>query len=100
MEVRMRSSHKSDSAPKSVRGVVGRQGGALASPPTDVGPWGGSIGFDKNWGSWYFSLESSGISSGQLDFFTVAEHELGHLLGFNNSNPGSWMTNVSNGKFV
>ncbi len=75
--------------------VQGRgQPGALGAEPaqTDVAPWGGSIAFEADparpgrgsgrfSGSWYFGLAPS-VPAGQADFFSVAQHELGHLLGF------------------
>ena len=42
-------------------------------------PWGGSITFDPTT-NWNFS--TNGPSSQQIDFYTVATHELGHVLGF------------------
>ena len=42
-------------------------------------PWGGSITFDPNV-NWNFTLNAP--ASNQIDFFTVATHELGHVLGF------------------
>ena len=44
-----------------------------------LGPWGGSITFDPttNWNS-----STSAPGSNQIDFYTVATHELGHVLGF------------------
>ena len=63
------------------RGQVGAvpQGGAVA---TDFGPWGGSLAFDSVGTSWHFGSSVDGIGSGQIDFLSVAQHELGHLLGF------------------
>ena len=45
------------------------------------GPWGGSISF-QNQLNWYFGANPSGLQSNQVDFYTVATHELGHVLGF------------------
>ena len=67
--------------------VVGRgQAGALVAPAsrTDFGPWGGAITFDNSAGrNWNFGLTAP--SGSQADFLSVAEHELGHLLGFGTS---------------
>jgi hypothetical protein len=73
------------------------QPGALASPKTDFGPWGGSIAFDIGT-PWYFGLTAGGLTSNKLDFLSVATHELAHLLGFSASQP-SWAGLVSNGTF-
>ena len=66
--------------------------GALAASPTAYGPWGGSIAFDNASTNWNFSLTTSPTVN-QTDFFTVAEHELGHVLGIGTS--GAWTTATS-----
>ncbi len=72
------------------------QSGALATPATDVGPWGGSLtfGIDTNW-----SFGGPGVSpaGNQYDFYSVALHELGHLLGLGTAS--SWDRLVSGGHF-
>ncbi|HSQ54797.1 MAG TPA: matrixin family metalloprotease, partial [Gemmata sp.] len=60
-------------------------------------PWGGSIGFDST-ENWHFGLTTSGLASNELDFYSVATHELGHLLGIGTSN--QWFSHVQNGKFT
>jgi hypothetical protein len=74
------------------------QSGALATPKTDFGPWGGSIAFDTAT-PWYFGLTSGGLTVNKVDFLTVAIHEFAHLFGFSGSQP-SWAARVSNGKFI
>lgn len=64
------------------------QDGALLVAPTDFGPWGGSITFDTLT-NWHFGSTSTGLDSGEIDFYSVAVHELGHLLGISDGNP-SW----------
>lgn len=56
------------------------QGAVTGKNAVDVAPWGGSITFDTHT-NWNFST-ASGPSSSQYDFYSVAVHELGHLLGF------------------
>ncbi len=74
--------------------VAGRgQAGALATPKTDFGPWGGTLAFDTTT-NWFFGLDQSALEPGQQDFVTVAAHELMHLLGFGTAE--SW-TNLKSG---
>jgi hypothetical protein len=84
--------------------VKGRgQPGALSSSPTDVAPNFGSIAFDPA-ASWFFNLDPASITSSQTDFFSVATHEIGHLLGFahNSSDNTVWDSKVddSNNTFT
>lgn len=65
--------------------VVGRgQPGAVGPEEarTDVAPWGGSIGFDYTVGNYYFGEDAAGMAADQLDFYSLVQHEMGHLLGF------------------
>ncbi|MCZ2343946.1 MAG: FG-GAP-like repeat-containing protein [Bacteroidales bacterium] len=43
--------------------------------------WGGSITFDSD-SNWYFGITPNSQSDNKLDFYSVAVHELGHVLGF------------------
>ncbi|MEZ6193894.1 MAG: matrixin family metalloprotease [Phycisphaerales bacterium] len=64
-----------------VDAVEGRgQAGALAPVPYDFGPWGGAITFDL-FNDWNFDLNTAPANN-ETDFFSVAVHELAHLLGF------------------
>ncbi|AGA29745.1 Calx-beta domain-containing protein [Singulisphaera acidiphila] len=75
------------------------QAGALAANPTDFGPWGGSISFDNSGATnWFYGQDTNGLNGSQTDFRTVAEHEIGHVLGVGTS--PSWSTFVSAGTFV
>jgi hypothetical protein len=71
------------------------QAGALGpdAGQTDFGPWGGSITFDTT-SNWYFGQDPAGLGANQNDFLSVAEHEIGHALGFGTA--ASW-TNLVNG---
>lgn len=74
------------------------QAGANASPPTGFGPWGGSLTFTITpSGGWYFGTDPGQIA-GKNDFYSIATHELGHLLGIGTAD--SWDTYVSSGTFV
>ncbi len=67
------------------------QSGALANPATDFGPWGGSISFDLGT-DWYFDADAKTLEDfgSRADFYSVAVHELAHLLGFGTAE--SWRT--------
>jgi hypothetical protein len=60
-------------------------------------PWGGSITFDSSQ-NWDFGLSASGLTSGQTDFYSVAEHELGHVLGIGTAS--QWKALSANGTFT
>ena len=64
------------------------EAGDLANPETDHGPWGGVVTFDSDNPNWYFGADENGIGGNQNDFFSVALHEVGHLLGFGTAD--SW----------
>jgi hypothetical protein len=78
--------------------AVGGRGhpGALGAAPTDYAPWGGSVTFDTVT-NWNFGDTSVGPAPGQFDFLSVAEHELGHVLGIGTA--GSWKDKISAGLF-
>ena len=73
------------------------QAGALLFNATDFGPWGGAIGFNSA-SNWYYDLDpsTSEFFSG-FDFYTVAVHEIGHVLGIGSA--PSWDNRITNGIF-
>jgi len=75
------------------------QRGQAGAPNTDFGPWGGSISFN-NTTSWYFDSDPSTVDvpGGQSDFYSVALHELGHVLGIGTAT--SWNNKISGGQFT
>jgi len=77
------------------RGEIGDTQGSTA---TEFAPWGGSISFDLD-ASWYFDADlSTDADVINNDFYSVALHELGHLLGFGIS--ASWDALVSGSVFT
>jgi hypothetical protein len=73
------------------------QSGAQLASPTDFGPWGGSIAFDNTPSTkWNFNLDAP--VSARNDFFTVALHEMAHVIGFGTSR--SWGTFRSGNTFT
>ena len=60
-------------------------------------PWGGSIAFD-NTESWFFGTTTSGLSSSQVDFYSAALHEMGHVLGIGTAQ--QWYSDVSGSSFI
>jgi hypothetical protein len=74
------------------------QSGALLASPTDFGPWGGTVTFDSTYPDWYFGSSPTGMTFQQVDFYSVAQHELGHVLGFGTAD--SWHRDVSGSFFV
>lgn len=59
--------------------------------------WGGSIAFDTHGTPWSFSATSD-VQPGTIDFYTVVQHELGHVLGIGTSQ--QWRNLISNNFFV
>ncbi|OQW73806.1 MAG: hypothetical protein BVN35_11485 [Proteobacteria bacterium ST_bin11] len=72
--------------------------GAQANPASDFSTWGGAITFDADT-AWYFDNDpttSEPISG--FDFYSVALHELGHVLGIGTAN--SWSRWLQGGAFT
>ena len=70
--------------------------GAGAVIPDDFGPWGGAVTFDTS-NSWHFDTATS-PGPDESDFFSVAVHELAHLLGFGTSD--AWQELISGSSFL
>ena len=59
--------------------------------------WGGSLSFDVSQ-NWYFGADPSGRRADQLDFYSVAVHELAHTIGFGTA--PQWDALIVNGVFT
>lgn len=80
------------------RGETSLKSGVQEPTATDFAPWGGSIAFNSK-ASWYFDTDTSTTEQfAGNDFFSVALHELGHLLGFGIAD--SWANLVSESNFT
>ncbi len=68
---------------------------------TDFAPWGGTISFNSAFDRWYFDTDLStddDLPFSDYDFYSVALHELAHVLGFGTSD--SWANWIVEGKFT
>ncbi|MCB1753609.1 MAG: matrixin family metalloprotease [Gammaproteobacteria bacterium] len=77
-----------------------RRGQGTVSGPlaTDFATWGGVITFDSN-SNWYFDPDTTTSESfSGFDLFSVALHELGHVLGYGTS--ASWDNQISGSSFT
>lgn len=59
--------------------------------------WGGSLSFDTTT-NWHFGLTTSDLSSNELDFYSAATHEMGHILGIGTA--PQWFSRVQGSNFV
>mgnify|MGYP000521138031 CR=1 FL=1 len=76
----------------------GVESGVKGATAFDFALWGGSITFDTG-AAWYFDTDTSTDESfSGNDFYSIALHELAHLLGFGTSD--SWDNQVSAGVFT
>ena len=75
------------------------QAGALATPQTDNGPWGGSITFDSKT-QYDFTPLGSPTSGNGVSFVAVALHELGHVLGLIPGTSGYGLVNHADNTFL
>ncbi len=62
---------------------AGSRGQGTVNNPgaTDYALWGGSISFN-NTATWHFGTSTAGLGSSEADFYSVAVHEIAHVLGF------------------
>ncbi len=75
----------------------GQTGPTFGAGATDFAPWGGQISFDTS-STWYFdnNVATTETFSGS-DFYSVALHEIGHLLGLGTA--ASWTAKETSGGF-
>lgn len=78
-------------------GSTAWNGATLTRGHTGYAPWGGSITFDSG-DSYFFGQTTAGLTTSKVDFYTVALHEMGHLLGVGTA--PQWNANVSGSSFV
>ena len=64
---------------------------------TNYEPLGGGITFNADT-NWYFGTNATGLSFSQYDFYSVATHEVFHILGFGQSD--AYGANVAGGQYV
>jgi len=92
-----------EAAPGNPLNVFDRGQGVVAgSGANDFAPWGGAIAFDTtepdgSQRNWHFGIQSE-PAAGQVDFLSVALHELGHLFGFGTAD--SFANQVVDNTFV
>lgn len=80
------------------RGQAPNTSDVLGTSAVEFAPWGGSIAFDSS-ASWYYdSNVSTSADVINNDFYSVALHELGHVLGIGTAD--SWSSLVSGGQFT
>lgn len=73
------------------------QGTTQGAAASDFGPWGGVIAFDTAT-NWYFDADTGTDEAfAGFDFFSVALHELAHVLGFGTAD--SWSNKVTGSVF-
>lgn len=82
------------------------RGQAGVATDTDFAPWGGALAFNQAYANWYFDSDIATLENfaGKADFYSVALHEIGHLLGIGTA--PSWYrlvdtaTHTFNGNFT
>lgn len=66
---------------------------------SDTSLWGGSIAFDAD-SNWHFGTTTSGLAGNEHDFYSVALHEMMHVLGFSDGTPAFANLISSSGEFM
>lgn len=77
------------------RGLIGNTPGFGSS--NDLPVWGGSVSFNTATSNWHFGI-STAAPIGQIDFYSIALHEIGHALGLSLSF-NQWTNNVSGSNY-
>lgn len=72
--------------------TITQRGESGVASNDDFAPWGGAVSFATGL-NWHFEESTSGLTSGETDFRSVAYHEIYHVLGFGVSD--SWNARVS-----
>jgi matrixin len=70
----------------------------MRNTSTNFDSLGGAISFNTA-KDWYFGLENIPAASRQVDFWSVAVHEIGHVLGFSQA-VSAFKTNISGNEFI
>jgi len=69
-----------------------------AATSTETSSYGGSVAFDIDT-NWHFGLTEAGLDFNESDFYSVAVHEIGHLMGISGGT-NSWTNQISDGLFM
>jgi len=77
--------------------LVRYRGQAGTAQNADYSPWGGAISFNPNF-AWHDGIDANGLEPTEYDLFTVASHEMVHLLGFGTAE--SFNALILDGKFT
>mgnify|MGYP003662912816 CR=1 FL=1 len=78
------------------------ESGTTGNSPTDFATWGGTLAFDTDT-NFYYGLDVDGLGENQVDFYSVAAHELLHVMGFGVRYTGatsSWEYLTRNGTYL
>lgn len=82
------------------RGETPDESGVRGEQAYDFAPWGGAVSFDLD-AEWFFDTtpwDDSDLPGDKNDFFSVALHEIAHVLGFGTRD--SWENLINGDKFT